>query len=135
MRRCSGQAMVEAAGTLGLLLILFMCIVHTFQGAVGKLRSLDTVYHLARVRQVNRGPAVHDIIFRFRPHGLARTTAPWTSVMRFSLPEEPFLNRSWPGAPEDRGPNVLQLTQEKAAVQLRLQPNHDTPWEILDAID
>jgi hypothetical protein len=122
----SGQAMVEAAATFGILMLLFFCVYSLFLLSIDKIRSLDTVYHISRTHQVGKTrfagitrwcfgrpgqiavrhqpgpmPAVDELQFQFAPRGMGRMSSPWTSTMRTVVPHPGFLTRSWPGARED----------------------------------
>ena len=46
--------MIEATFTFVALLFLFFCVYTSFLMAIDKIRALDTVYHLARARQVGK---------------------------------------------------------------------------------
>ncbi len=52
LRKDNGQALVESLLSLGLLLMVFFFTFYIFLLGIYKIRSLDTVYHLARVQEV-----------------------------------------------------------------------------------
>src|SRR5258706_3018210 len=54
---CRGQTLVESLMALVLLLTVFFFIYYIFLMGVDKIRSLDTVYHLARIQEVQQDKA------------------------------------------------------------------------------
>jgi hypothetical protein len=52
-RNNRGQTLVESVGALSLLFLIFFTIYYIFLLSLDKIRSLDTVYHLARYQQVH----------------------------------------------------------------------------------
>ncbi len=53
-KNCRGQTLVESLAALWVLLIIFFSIYYIFLIGLDKIRSLDTVFHLARVQQVQK---------------------------------------------------------------------------------
>jgi hypothetical protein len=153
LRNQKGQAMVEAAGSLWILFLLFVCIYYLFLMSIDKIRSLDTVYHLARAHQVKKdslisttsvmtlcfgrpgrrqinpltpveGLAMNEVSFQFLPHSPSSVTLPWKSVMRVVSPKLYFLDKSWPGARTDTFSSV-DLLGEQLWVKAQRAVDHD----------
>ena len=136
-RNRRGQTLMESLVALWLLLILFFFIYYIFLIAIDKIRSLDTVYHLARIQEVQETEAAFltkaplAILQCFGRPGIIQNTAmggdtptnrigfryvqnfssallrPRLSVMRVAQPNTHFLAYSYPGAPEDDGGMAL----------------------------
>jgi hypothetical protein len=155
-----GQAMVEAVGALWILFMLFVFIYYLFLMSIDKIRSLDTVYQLARAHEVQPspnnlgivtwcfpgrvwtlpqpthvsgpGPAIDEVVFQFWPHTLQTRVQPWKSVMRVAMPDARYLDNSWPGARIDSPADTVTLAKETLKAKSRLMANNDA---VIDAAD
>ena len=151
IRNSSGQAMVEAVAAFWLLFLFLVGIYYIFLKSIDKIRSLDTVYQLARAREVNPSPndllillqcfpgrigyvqtsaphsssgvSTQDVQFQFLPHSTQLLQQPWTSTMRIALPNADFLKSAWPGAAEDTSGGTTDLLADAAVLKLLVGPN------------
>jgi hypothetical protein len=156
-----GQTLVESLAALTLLLMVFFCLFYIFLIAVDKIRSLDTVYHLARVQEVGgseigtplamlqcfcrlgfaqasgiASPAtpVSEVSFSFTHNFAASQFAQHKSLMRIAQPNADFLTKSYPGAAEDTtGLEALaQLELEKGELIARSHAGQDAGLDLIE---
>src|SRR5262245_4601967 len=107
LKNRKGQAMVESAGAMFLLFIIFVSVYYLFLMSIEKIRSLETSFRLARAQQVQSlsrwplieqmcfgrmtlgtppvtsrrvaGLGIDEVDFRFLPHTLRTIPRPWES--------------------------------------------------------
>jgi len=150
----NGQAMVEAVGALWILFLLFVCIYYLFLMSIDKIRSLDTVYQLARAHEVKKDDSVSttfimticfgrpgtrqisplvpldevamdEVSFQFKPHSSQTVVLPWKSILRVVSPKLYYLSRSWPGAHADTFSGI-NLLGEQLLVKAQLAMGNDS---------
>ena len=160
MKNEKGQAMVEAAVSLWILFLVFVCLYSLFLTSIDKIRSLDTAYQMARAFQVKKddplstttvmtvcfgrlgfrqnnplapvdGVGMHEVAFQFLPHSPRTVTLPWKSIMRVVNPKIYFLDKSWPGAPTDTSSGI-NLASEALAAKTQLAVDNDTNADLAD---